>query len=410
LLYHRWSFISIIAAALGRNLWLPFGEDNIYPNHFITLVGPPGARKSTAINIAARILLDSGYEHFAGDSSSKEKFIMDWEHGFDKINNGIEPGVKNADINDVLDSSLGSVNRTGTAQAYIKAGELQDFLGTGNGGFIATLTNLWDNPPKYTDRFKNSKSIYLPNPTINLLGGATTTTFANIFSSNIIGQGMLSRLILVFGKGQRQKLTIPPPLSAELRNIIVQIVMVARTSLNGHVTLTQDAYKSIEDIYNSGTELQDARLATYSARRLTHLLKLCIVCAAIESSTVIEQSTVLLANTILTYTELYMPKALGEFGKSKSSEQSQIVMDAIYGGEDVGGLTLLELMSVVSQDIDNQHHLAEIVQKLVSAGKVYLTKNKSPGTFMPVKKLIKTKNSSQVDFNLLYEYKFKEMD
>jgi hypothetical protein len=50
------------------------------------------------------------------------------------------------------------------------------------------------------------------------------------------------------------------------------------------------------------------------------------------------------------------------------------------------------------------------VQKLVSAGKVYLTKNKSPGTFMPVKKLIKTKNSSQVDFNLLYEYKFKEMD
>lgn len=411
LLYHRWCFISAISAAIGRNIWLPFGEDNIYPNQFINLIGPPGSRKSSAINVATKMLRESGYEFFAGDRSSKEKFIADWAFGFDKIARGEEPEDKKKEI-DLVEAIIGEAGVTDETvkQAYIKAGELEDFLGAGNTNFVTTLTNLWDNPSQYTDRFKNSKSIFIPNPTVNMLGGATTTTFASIFSSNIIGQGMLSRMILVHGKGQRMKLTIPPRLPSEHRQVIIDLLFMIRTQLQGPCTLASGALPAIDDVYNSFTELPDARLASYSSRRLTHLLKLCIVIAASELTTEITKEMVILANSILTYTENFMPKALGEFGKSKSGEVSQVILDAITaaGQYEPKGITISELLKVVSQDIDSIHELSQITLKLNSADKVSLGKRADGTTiFLPVNNRINSK-TKHVDLNLLYEHKFKE--
>lgn len=412
LLYHRWCFISIVSAAIGRNLWIQFGDERIYSNQFVTLIGPPGARKSTAINIAANILLDSGYEFFSGDRSSKEKFLQDWEHGFDNIAKGIEPGAQNQEIEDNVSMLLASngLNSDSIAEVYIKAGELEDFLGAGNTNFVTMLTNLWDNPPKYTDRFKNSKSVYIPNPTINLLGGATTATFASIFNSNIIGKGMLSRMILVHGRGQRMRLTIPPPLPTALRGDIVQLLHGIRTKLRGPVSLKGDAYDTVDAIYHGFNELADARLASYSSRRLTHLLKLCLVIAATQAEMDITVDTVLLANSILSYTELYMPKALGEFGKSRNSELNQIVLDAIGSANKGNGVTMKKLVKRVGQDVDSVHELAMIVLKLKEAGKVdsKVVPGKSPEFFIVRSKV--QQSDQYVDYSLLYEYKFKEAE
>lgn len=411
LLFHRWCYISVVAASLARNTWLPFGERNIYPNFYINLIGPPGSRKSSAISIASGLLREAGYLHFCGDRSSKEKFMLDWEFGFDKINQGVEPEDKDASgALDMVDMILTPDGRdtSKVSEVYIRASELEDFLGSGNAGFISTLTNLWDNLPYYTDRFKNSKSLYIPNPTVNMLGGATTTTFANIFSASIIGQGMLSRMLLIHGRGQRMKLTIPPPLPPQLKLLILENLRAVRTSINGPMTLTPVAYEALDDIYNSNYEIADSRFASYFSRRLDHLLKLCIVIAASELTTEIDEEIVLLANTILTYTELGFSEALGEFGKSKSSEVTNIVLDAISAWESLGGIGIRELLKQVSHDVDSVHELAQITMKLEEAGKIQrgTSADKKGIVFMPIRKKIE-QGDKFVDYSLLWEHKLK---
>lgn len=406
LLFHRWCFISGVGALLARNVWLPFGEWKIYPNFYINLIGPPGSRKSVAISAIGELLKEAGYEHFSGDRSSKEKFMMDWEFGFDKIARGIEPEDKKS-IADCVDELLTPDGRDASrvSEVYIKASELEDFLGSGNSGFISTLTNLWDNPAYYTDRFKNSKSLYIPNPTVNLLGGATTTTFASIFSTSIIGQGMLSRMILVHGKGQRMRLTIPPAMPMEYKKVIVDLFRTIRSTMRGELTLGPGAYEALEMIYEGFVELKDSRFASYCSRRFTHLLKLCIIIATSELRMEITVADILYANTILSYTELGMPKALGEFGKSRNSEISNIVLDAIMAGESNGGVTARDLIKAVSQDVDSSYELQAIVLKLVEAEKVIKGMRGEEPVFLPVRRALDSSTEALIDYDLLWEHR-----
>ena len=245
-LFHRWCLISAVGTILNRQVYLPFGEGDIYPNQFVCLIGAPASRKSTAVNHVRKLLEASGYEYFASDRSSKEKFLLDMEFGFDRIARGEEIGEAMNELDEVLFKN-GEGSEIG--EAYICAGELQDFLGNSNAGFVSTLTNLWCCLPKYSERFKNSKNVFIPKPTINLLGGATATTFANMFNSDIIGQGMLSRMLLIYGAGARKKLTIPPPLDPESRDNFIELFRLMRTELRGACSFGEGAYEVLDYIY-----------------------------------------------------------------------------------------------------------------------------------------------------------------
>jgi hypothetical protein len=409
-LFHRWCFLSIVATALGRRLWFPFGESNIYPNMFTVLIGPPASRKSTAIKHASKLLEESGYESFAGDRSSKEKFLADWEHGFDKIYRGVEPG--NVEVaGDGLEEVLSRQDKGERVnEAFIKAGELQDFLGGGNATFISMLTNLWDNLPHYSDRFKNSASVYISNPTVNILGGATSTSFAEMFSSNIIGQGMFSRLILVNGKSQRRKITIPPALSFEKKAEIIEILREIRTNpnLNGPISITQDASQLLTEIYTSTGGMVDSRLITYSGRRLDHLIKLAIVICATEFTREITEELLILANTILSYTELYMPNALGEFGKAKNADVSQSILDVVISEQDSGGITGDKLFERVSQNISSFQEFGMLTQKLLHSKRIRQVEIGGRKVFMGNQKKFEDRNG--IDFNLMWEYQTREQE
>jgi energy-coupling factor transporter ATP-binding protein EcfA2 len=360
-----------VGAILGRKVWVQFGPEKLYPNFFIILLGPPGSRKSTAIKIAADLLKEAGYEHWVGEKSSKEKFMMDWEFGFDKIFRGEDNTKSDKEFNDLLADNLSNQDlRTKISPAYLKASELQAFFGNSSFDFLSTLTDLWDNPPNHTTRYKNSKSLFIPNPVVNLLGGATATTFASTFNLNIIGQGLLSRMLLVYGAGKRMKLTIPPALPNTPKEEILQVLNYLMTLPGGEITIDENARYALDDIYQDSYVVQDSRFLSYYERRLTHLIKLCIVIACTEFTNVIDERIVVMANTLLTYTENFMPSALGEFGQSRNSEVSQTILDVIKASEESGGINASDLLKQVSQELDRPQDLLNIVLKLVESGKV----------------------------------------
>ena len=150
-IYHRWCLISIVSALLGRNFHFPYGHFTIYPNQFCMLIGSPGARKSSAIHIARRLLADTGFDRIAMGKTTKEKFLLDL-YGAPEDSNGIAGSGKLTGLAALMD---GADDET-PHEMYIAADEFTNFSGAGNYEFFSLLGELWDCPDT---RIDNSSTV-----------------------------------------------------------------------------------------------------------------------------------------------------------------------------------------------------------------------------------------------------------
>jgi hypothetical protein len=284
-------------------------------------------------------------------------------------------------------------------ECIIVTGELNVFLGHGNVEFIDLLTDLWDYDGLYYHRFKNSKSISLFNPTISILGGNTGIGISQAFPIEVIGQGLFSRLIQVYSDPTGRRVSFPPPADQELRKRIIEKFQRIRILFHGEVKITPQAYIALDEIYQNWKELEDVRFKSYSSRRFIHLLKLCLCVAAAKEEKFIDVETVIYTNSILHYTEHFMPKALGEFGKSRNSDVSVKILEIIEKKEGPSDLQK-DVWPQVRRDLDTMKQLGDIVRGLHAAGKVQPMPN---GKFGPVIKPKKT-DFVNCNFNILREY------
>lgn len=394
-IYHRWSALASISALLGRKFHIAHGHFTVYPNLYVMLIGSPGTRKSTAIGIAEKLLMRAGYSTFAGDRTSKEKFLLDLKEGFEYSERETE---KDEDTIDAFFDSELDLTETGMekpAEVFVVADEFNDFLGDGNIDFIRLLGKLWDNKLHYKYRLKNSKSIKINAPTISILGGNTQQGFADAFPVALIGQGFLSRLIPIYGESTGVKITFPEPPSEDKLDELVNKLHIIRTEIKGEATFGEGSRNILDAVYKSWIDLDDSRFRHYSTRRFTHLLKLCIIVAACHYTTEVRKEHVIYANTILTYAENLFPKAFGEYGKSKFSDVSSKIMELLYQADTP--LETKTLWKHCMQDLDKMADLVTIMQGLLQADKIQHVKK----GYLP--KHAGHKNNKFVDFSLLVE-------
>lgn len=385
-LFHRWSMVSSVGAYLGRQVSLRHGFFTLYPNLYTLLVGSPGTKKSSAIKIATSIIKDAGYKSFGARKTRQEKFLMDLAE-------------QSEDSEDILDQNIfGDVDDSKVSECFVAADEFNNFIGVGNMDFMSILGELWDYSGTYDYKLKNSKSVHIPNPTISILGGNTQTGMAQAFPTEAIGQGFFSRLLLVYSDPSGLKITFPPPPDEQLKHEIVTHLMRIKSSMFGAMDMTADAEKLLDTIYKEWNVIDDVRFEAYANRRLPQLLKLCLICAAADLKKEIDVDTVIYANTLLTYTELSMPKALGEFGKAKHSGATHKVMTVLDSTDKP--LTLYDLWKHVSNDLERRDQLIDIMGNLSMAGKVQTVKG--GGGYLPVRKIVKD-NITGVDFSLFKE-------
>lgn len=383
-IYHRWSALAGVGAYLERNTFIQHGRNRIYSNMYVMLIGTAGARKSTAIKAFKRVMIAAGYNTIAAAKSSKEQFLMDL------MGEELDDDTPEA----ILDRNIFGLGQDrDVSPMAILADEFADFMGQGNIEYINLLTNLWDYEGVYESRIKNGKSAKVNNPTISILGGITPTSFASAMPPEVIGQGFLSRFILVHSDPSGIKIAFPDQGDGDVLGIAKELVDIKLATV-GEAKITSGAKKVLEAIYLSDEPLEDNRLSHYSTRRFTHLLKLCIVCAACRYSLEIQEGDVILANTILTKTESDMPKALGEFGKSRFSDVANKVMQIL--GESSKPLTLQQLYKMLSTDIDKQHDLAQVISNLMTAEKVI-----AQGLGFVIKAKALRAESKYVDYKLI---------
>jgi len=383
--FHRWAAIAGIGALLGRNYSLEHGIAAVNPNIYCLFIGNAGTKKSTAIKILRRLILNSGYKFLGPKKITKEKFFI-------KLAEQSRP----QDDETILESNIFGEGEQTDCHMFIAADEFNEFFGNDVMSFASTLGDMWDWEGPYENEVKNSSSSYLYNPTISILGGNTPTGFAEAFPPRIIGQGFFSRLLLVYAEPTGEKITWPRKPSDEETAAILEFFFRLQ-QLHVTVSVSSTADKLLDKIYKTWGGIDDVRFESYSNRRFTHLLKLCLIHCAARFGTVIEELDVVKANTVLTHTEHMMPKALGEFGKSKNADVSHKIIQVIEAG--YGVVTQKELWKNVHNDLETMSQLGDILRNLVAAEKIQVVKD----GFLPKRRLVVETSSDVLDYSYLTE-------
>lgn len=400
--FHRWTAVTALSAYLGRQIHFNHGHFTLYPNLYTMLIGSPGTKKSSAIKIGAKLFKQAGYNTFAPKKTRQEKYLLDLAEQSARL----DVAAGNVDMGlDILDQNLfgesgeedaDSYIGKPAAESFIAADEFNNFIGIGNMDFISILGELWDFEGVFDYKLKNSKSVFIPNPTITILGGNTPTGFAQAFPVDSLGQGFFSRLLMIYGEPNGVKYTFPPIPDADLQADLIVLLHEIKESVKGEITMTDDAMQLLDDIYKGWEGIDDVRFEHYANRRLTHLLKLCLVITASRLGTQITLKDVIYSNTLLTHTENLMPKALGEFGKSKHSAVANRVMDVIYNS--TMPISFKDIWKTVHQDLDTRQQLVEMIANLMVAEKIQTVEG---GAYLPMKKIRGDGVKGAVDWSLL---------
>jgi hypothetical protein len=369
---------------------------------YVMLIGDPGSRKSTAIKLSKKVLGGAGFDKFSAERTSKEKFLLDLE--------GVEDDEGSTkDTNAVMRNLFGDDYVAGDPrECFICADEFNEFVGSGNLEFLSLLGSLWDwDDPRqpFKQRLKTSRSVNIYQPTISILSGNTHAGFSEAFPPQTIGQGFLSRLILVFGESSGKKITFPERPSDTVKQQLTGMFEAIRTEVRGEATMSGQAKQMLETIYRTFEGLEDARFKHYSTRRFTHLLKLCLLSSAANLRTEIRAEDVLFANTLLTFTEHKMPNAMGEFGKARNADVAARIISVLSEARTPQDVPAL--WKQCQSDLDKPEDLNKLLAGLVQGGKIQYvgrTKTSNVQGYLIVRKMLSNKNV-YVDYSLLKESK-----
>lgn len=364
-IYHRWTCLAAMGAYLGRSIYIQFGTGPIYPNQFILLMGTPGTRKGTAISLGRKLLKGAGYTRFSADKTSKERFLMD-----------MSSLDKNPTIEDIE-----NLTTDAPSEYFVLAGEFTDFIGQGNMEFVTMLTNLWDNLEAYKQPKIQGKSVEVIKPTVNLLGGSTPDAFALSFPPEALGGGFLSRVLLVHSDPTTNRVAWPTPPDQDKLDALIERMAEVKEKMAGQIAISDEAKKIGKIIYENEIAVDDPRFAHYQQRRFIHLLKISMLLAAYDFMPVIKKEHILRANTILAVTERTMPRALGEFGASRTAMASGKILS--YLATCRSPQTPQDLWKVVSRDLAKYTEMIEIIQNLKAAEKIQAMEIKGKAGYMP---------------------------
>lgn len=310
--FHFWTGVWTIAGALRRRVYIDMRKFQWTPNFYIVLVGPPGiVTKSTTSRTGWRLLSKVPGIHFGPPS-------MTWQALTDSLANAVDH-LQSTDANgELLFIPMSCLN--------VLVSELGTFLKPQDGALMDVLTDLWDGQvSQWGHKTKTTGQTVIKNPWLNVIGCTTPSWLRVNFPEHLIGGGLTSRVIFVYGDTKRGLVAFPDSripdatyyqLEQELIDDLTEIA-----SLQGTYVMTPTARQWGEHWYaqhwgtNRPTHMASDRYEGYLARKQTHMMKLAMVLAAAQTSKLeITEQNMQEADALLTSTEPYMMKVFESIG------------------------------------------------------------------------------------------------
>lgn len=365
--FHIWTAISTIAGVLQRKVFI---EENIFqwtPNFYIILVGPAGVvTKSTSIGLGTDLLKEVEGVTMGPNSLTWQAMTMALEEA--QVARPKEPGN--------LESEL-----TYMSCMTCSVSELGTFLDPRDGKLVSVLTDLWDGRTgSWEHMTKTTGSTNIMNPWINIIAGTTPTWLKNNFPESMIGEGLTSRIVFVYGQQKRQYVAYPHLVRHTddhqvLRDSLVHDLREIN-KLQGAYRLTEEAEAWgaawYEQHHVDPSELlKGERFEGYRARKQTHLHKLAIIlAAAIRDELKVTSKDLQLADKMISLLERDMLKVFQSIGATEESKNLHSVIKILMVNDKTMGQNQLYMQLASFMTVKDYN---EAIDAGVKIGYIQLT-------------------------------------
>jgi uncharacterized protein DUF3987 len=310
--FHFWTGVSTVAGALRRRVWINMRKFQWTPNFYIILVGPPGvAAKSTSISVGTRLLSKIPGIAFGPES-------MTWQALADSLSSATEF------VKYYLPSGEEAV--TPMSALTVTVGELGTFLTMDDDKLLSFLIRMWEGQQdSFLHKTKTQGQIEVRNPWLNIIGATTPSWMRAHFPAAMIGGGLTSRIVFVWGDKKRHLVPYPDEIipldeySIHEQKLIEDLQKIAL--LSGPYLLSDAARLWGRDWYARhwngarSPHMASDRYGGYISRKQTHMHKFALVLAAARSDKlIIEDRDLSEAEAIISSIEPDMIKVFESIG------------------------------------------------------------------------------------------------
>ena len=344
--YRRWVAISTISSVLQRKCCLVWGSETFYTNLYIVLVGPPAARKGTAMR-TGKSLLDHLGIPVAADQSSPQKLVKSLQESGSSI-----------EMEDSIEYHC---------SLTIQCSELTVFLGFQAKELLSTLCKWYDCESLFVyDTHARGKE-EVSNVWVNMLGAPTPGQLQAALPEDAVGSGFTSRVLFIY-EANKGKLVKKPTLNERIEEPLLYDLASIR-NMSGYFEVTDGFEELYFDWYESADEnkvFSDPRLDYYVQRRPTHLFKVAMVYSASRSdSMVVDELDLQKAIDTLESAEKNMEHVFAGIGANPIAGVQIRLLRVL---EERETMKMSEVAGMFFSDVSNQQ-LGEIIASLEMMGK-----------------------------------------
>ncbi len=303
----KWSFISAIAGALERRVWLDRAYYTLFPNLYVFIIGKSGLiKKSTSTAIAVNLLREMQGIKLMSERLTAASLIGQLADSGKKFE---------------VDGKF--INQS---PLFAYASELAVFLSEVFGSITELLTTFYDCQPNDSSKAwihhtKGSGETKIFGPCLNILGASTKSWLTKCIPKNeMMEGGFTSRIIFVVENRIPKTLVAWPQLSEHSVVLKEKLIEDLRCiySLKGKFEVELEAKQFFTEWYEHHMreilpQNLDPRMVGYMSRKGDSILKLAMIKAAAEGDA------------------LVMTKAHMEWGRNELDELEQDWRGAFEG-------------------------------------------------------------------------------
>lgn len=362
--FHFWTGVSTLAGALRRRVWIDMKKFQWTPNFYIILVGPPGvAAKSTSMSMGMSLLGKVPGVRFGPES-------MTWQ----KLAKSLSEATEFVPYNDANGTKMPPIAMSANT---IMASELGMMLAPDDDKLMSFLIRMWEGQ---VDNFVHDTisggNVVVENPWLNVIAATTPTWLKENFPPSMIGGGLTSRIVFVYGDKKRGLVAYPDEIipSDEYMRLKQYLIedLIKISQLAGKYELSPFARQWGHEWYreHNNPDLRPAHLSSerysgYLARKQTHLHKFALVLAAAKrDKLVIEESDLKEAEALLSDNEQDMVKVFESIGLVDQRNHTAEIIAAVRfaGFMTANGLWARVMNSMTLKDFE------EAVRSAMKAG------------------------------------------
>jgi hypothetical protein len=360
--FYFWTGVATIAAALRRRVWLDMGTFTWYPNLYTLLVAPPGiVQKSSTSDLGMR-LLKKIPTIFQGPTT------LTWQALYDAyLEVGEEFPISPTEI--ATQSAL-----------YVNSPEFGITLNPKDTEMIDQLVHIWDGAAM-RKRTRKDGEVVIPTPCLNLIACTTPSWIAENVPQYLIGGGLTSRILFVYGEEKVRyvaypQLLLPPDYKDRQERMVRDLERIS--TLVGGFSLTPEAYAWGQEWYedfhrNQAPKLDKTLIGGYIARKQTLVHKVAMI-LAVSMGDVLIITRELLERAALLITELEekMPLVYGKIGMKEGSNSATQVLAFLErnGGE----AHLAALYRYMHKTYPDPNEFEKILIGMIQAGMIVADK------------------------------------